>query len=344
MRVLLLTTLAGIATFAGPAWAQESPERHESYVPVAWLERPSPEDIRAALPAEALTRGRSGEVDLVCRVTTDGVPQHCEAVEERPEGFGFGVAALLLSRQFLFRPATEHGVPVESQIRTTINFEMPSRPGANVSRQTYVMAPNWLAAPSRADMDAVFPHPERGEEGRAVLDCRLRSDGRLGNCRTLSEVPDSRGFGRAARQLMNRFVLAPIPGENLGDLRVQVPFHFDLPGEAPDRAENRMMANPEWRSIPDAPTILDLFPSQARDQGIAEGRASVSCRIQPDGSTTDCQVRDAEPAGVGFEEAALSLARLFAVNPWSADGRPFQRERVRIPFRFIDPVASSETP
>jgi len=337
MRAFLAIALYGVVSSTGMAFAQDVPERDSSYVPPSWLSRPAPEDIRAALPADALRQGRSGEVRLNCRLTTDGVARDCSVTEESPEGLGFGAAALMLSRQFLLRPATEHGVPVETRISTTVRFEMPARGARNVSRQTYVETPTWLAAPSRADMDAAFPNPERGQEGHVVLDCRVRADGGLQRCRTLSEVPEHRGFGPAARGLADRFRMAPIPGVEMSDLFVQVPFHFDLPGQAAESAENRMMTNPDWRSLPDAPEALDTFPPQARALGLTEGRATVSCRIQSDGTTADCAAREADPPGVGFEEAAVSLARLFAVNPWSADGRPFQRERVSIPFRFVDP-------
>ncbi|MBN8552239.1 MAG: energy transducer TonB [Caulobacterales bacterium] len=340
MRSLLLI---GLLAVAGPATAQDtnsgapdSPATQQDEgrrTPVAWLERPSPEAIRAVLPTAALIRGISGEVVLSCLVTVDGVARDCEAQREDPEGMGFGAAAILLSRQFLLRPARLDGVPVEGRMATTIIFEVDPRGGFG-RRRSYLTNPAWLAAPTRAQMDAAFPDPDRGNEGRAVLDCGISTDGELQNCRTLSEVPRGRGFGRAARSLTRHFRLAPFDDDSV---RVQVPFQFDLPGTRAARGDNNVMANPDWRSLPDTPSVIETFPEQARTQGFSEGRATVTCRIEPTGATADCVADPADPPGVGFEEAAVTLAALFAINPWSRDGRPFQSERVRIPFRFVDP-------
>lgn len=337
---LALVLVLVLAAIAAPAAAQ--PAGPTTSTPVAWLERPSADDIIAAIPVEAARQGISGSATIRCRVTTDGVAQDCEVVSESREGLGFGAAAVLLSRQFLLRPATQDGVPIASTMSTTIRFDLEGMRGRR-DTTTYVTAATWLRAPSRAEMDAVFPDPERGEEGRAVLDCRVTDDGELTRCETIAETPSGRGFGRAARRLTDRFQMAPVAGVDMENLRIQLPFQFDLPGTPPGEGERTVMTNPEWRSLPDVPSVLETFPAAARAQGVTEGRVSVSCAILADGSTSDCTVAGpADPPGLGFEEAALVLARLFAVNPWTADGRPFQSERIRIPFRFVDPELEAE--
>ena len=333
--------LAGLDLMASaPAVAQEAetPADTAVYTNPDWLERPDPEDVIAAIPARALSEGVGGRVQLVCTVSTDGALHDCAVGSEDPPGYGFGAAGLMLSRQFLFRPATRDGVPIEASVTIPLNFDLAGARGFSrgaSSEVAYVTSAMWLAAPTRAQVDAAFPSRANGAEGRAVVDCRVLPDGQLNRCRTISEAPDGRGFGRAARELTDLFQLAPFERPE-GEVRVQIPVHFDLPGTPAGDGESSVMPNPEWRSLPDAPTVIAAFPQAARDAGVTEGRVAVTCNVQPTGAMSDCRAGTAEPAGLGFEEAAVSLARLFALNPWSADGRPVQTPRVRIPFRFED--------
>ncbi|CAN7590110.1 DUF2059 domain-containing protein [Phenylobacterium sp. LjRoot164] len=67
------------------------------------------------------------------------------------------------------------------------------------------------------------------------------------------------------------------------------------------------------------------------------GRAVVACIVDSYGKLENCQQERAEPAGLGFGEAALVLSDLFRMKPKTVDGQPVAGGAVRIPIRFILP-------
>jgi protein TonB len=74
-----------------------------------WLARPTADEVANAYPDRALRIGMSGTVTLGCDVTAAGVVARCNVVSESPQGYGFGHAALGLSRYFRIRPGTYDG-------------------------------------------------------------------------------------------------------------------------------------------------------------------------------------------------------------------------------------------
>jgi len=55
------------------------------------------------------------------------------------------------------------------------------------------------------------------------------------------------------------------------------------------------------------------------------------CAITPEGTLRDCVVIEELPAGWGFGEAIVRMARLFQLNPKTVDGRPVEGAVVTIP-------------
>ena len=66
---------------------------------VRWASRPSRRDYERAYPRLALNNGQSGHVTLDCVAQGSGALD-CSVAVELPRGYGFGGAALNLSRQF----------------------------------------------------------------------------------------------------------------------------------------------------------------------------------------------------------------------------------------------------
>ena len=86
-----------------------------------WLQRPR--NLGAYYPRRAEDRGVTGEVVLDCLVSTIG-RLDCGVVSETPRNWGFGQAALAISRYHGMAPATEDGIAVLGRYRMRVPFEV----------------------------------------------------------------------------------------------------------------------------------------------------------------------------------------------------------------------------
>lgn len=105
--------------------ADPEPIRHVIRNP-NWLSRPTGDELADAYPQRALLAGKSGVVSLACTVLATGALADCSVAEETPAGWGFGKAALGLTRRFRLSPRLEDGSPVGGAlIRIPIRFSAP---------------------------------------------------------------------------------------------------------------------------------------------------------------------------------------------------------------------------
>ncbi len=89
-----------------------------------WLERPNGRDFQREYPERALEREREGRVVLDCVVNASGRIS-CSVASEDPTGWGFGPAALRISRSFRMAPATSDGSPTDGgRVRVPIAFRL----------------------------------------------------------------------------------------------------------------------------------------------------------------------------------------------------------------------------
>ncbi len=89
-----------------------------------WIERPSGRDFARYYPDRALQRGQEGRVTLDCLVAADGRIS-CSVTSEDPSGWGFGDAAIRISRSFRMAPATRDGAPTSGgRVRVPISFRL----------------------------------------------------------------------------------------------------------------------------------------------------------------------------------------------------------------------------
>jgi len=89
-----------------------------------WLHRPS--DLSRYYPGRALERGKTGEVQLECRVGVEG-RLSCRIVSVTPDGWGFGEAALRIAAEHQMAPAMENGVPREGRYFMRVPFALDGR-------------------------------------------------------------------------------------------------------------------------------------------------------------------------------------------------------------------------
>ena len=332
-RVLLATALAGLA---GAVAAQTPPVPREPVITKPqWERKPSGEDVNRLWPAAAARKGIGGRAVLSCTVTATGTMSDCTIVSETPEGYGFGASALMLSGSFKMKPLTVDGLPVGgATVRIPLSFSSGGDSFGGATRGVPALTePVWARAPSFADMAAAWPvSAGDSADGNVTLRCRVTASGGLKDCRQLAQGPGD--FGAAAMRLTDRFQLM-IGTEDAFKVRdglVNVRFHFLNPGTPAGQA--RKVADPRWIVQIKQDRVLALYPDIAADAGVKAGQGVADCLVAPDGKLTDCKVAREKPEALGFGSAAVAIAGVMQMNPWTDAGRPVDGARIRLPINF----------
>lgn len=310
-----------------------------------WLKKPTQRDLVAVWPTEAMKDGKGGKALIACIVTVQGGLRGCRVVEESPAGAGFGAAGVTISAQFLMRPATHDGKPVESQVRIPLNWpDMPVRTGSHLDRREAPEDPRpdkvisnvrWKQAPSFSDVLSTYPEKARAGQvsGRATLDCVFNRSGELSRCDVLQELPKSQGFGNAAKKLSPLFVgpTTDSSGASLSGVHVQLPFAFaaeSLTSAAP------VIGRPQWAGLPTSDDLVAAYPKDALKAGVLKARVVLNCTVVADGALSDCRVDSEDPAGHGLGKATLELVPAFRLGIWTPEGLPTLGGVVRVPIRY----------
>lgn len=321
------------------AGAEAQPKQASAAGPVItspnWLRKPTPDEMMAVWPAEAARRGDGGKATIACTVNITGTLQGCTVVSEDPPGVGFGQAALLLAGAFKMKPMMVDGKPVAGgTVRIPIAWKGGSG-GAGGKTTPALSLPIWARGPSFEDMAAAWPKGAEGlQEGGVTLRCTVSATAGLRNCQKLNELPQGKGFGSAAMGLVDRFELKLNP-EELKALKggiINVTFRFLNP--ASEASRERKLSKPRWIVQLHPEKVLALYPDTAADAGVRQGTGVAECRVAPDGRLTDCKVARETPEGLGFGPAAVGIAGVMQMNPWTDEGRPVDGALIRLPIKF----------
>lgn len=89
-----------------------------------WLKRPGAREFDRYYPARAVEREKDGRVVLNCAVNADGTI-NCMVASETPAEWGFGPAAIQISKFFKMAPQTVNGEPTSGGMVTVpITFKL----------------------------------------------------------------------------------------------------------------------------------------------------------------------------------------------------------------------------
>jgi TonB family protein len=292
--------------------------------PLRFAQTPTAAEFATAYPHGAAAVGLGGEAWLHCKVGDGGRLQDCDVSRERPQGAGFGRAALNLSRFYRLDPASpaaKAGV-IDAPVRFAIAAD---------DDRVLVSGP-WLAAPSFAQVAAAYPDIGGGVTGEAALHCDLNHDGSLSQCKANYQHPPDRDFGDAALKLSKIFRLR-VGGEMVKSFQpMSVNVFMRLPPPFGPQGQARPLSDPIWLT---GPNLTAQFPALAKAKGVVAGVGLVDCTVAPDGALTGCQpVGPGDPPGLGFSEAAAKTAQAMRMSPWTADGGPIDGAHIRLSLRL----------
>lgn len=309
-----------------------------------WLKRPAARDLMAVWPRAAMKSGKGGKALIGCVVTVQGAVRDCQIISESPAGAGFGGAGLVLSAQFLLKPATHNGTPVEGYARIPIEFpDLPAPTGSYLPESAIgggkpirvISGVPWLQAPSFSDVLATYPAKAREAKvsGRVALDCIFDKSGAIGRCVTLQEEPGFSGFAGAARRLAPRF-LGPLvdgKGQSLAGAHVQIPFTFAAESLS---VGTPIIGKPQWTALPSSADLMAAYPKEALKAGVLKARVVLSCTVTERGAVSDCKVDSEDPPGHGIGAATVGLTAPIRLSIWSPEGLPTVGGSVRLPIRY----------
>jgi hypothetical protein len=325
MLARLSTLVATVVMTAGLAGAEEP-----AIVNPTWLERPTGEVVQEFYPPHAIEQRVVGEVTMGCIVRVDG-RLDCRVDSETPPGWGFGEAALGISRFYAMRPAMRDGVPVEARYTLRMPFSMEGEEEADPGLP-FLERPLWEAAPSLEKVEELRPQAlPPGARARGVLACMVKPDRTL-DCTVVRDTPVGRGVGAAALAVAQHFRIAASDSALAARYRSRrfvLPINFGFPRQS-EPVGVYDGADPVTIYL-EAEVVERIYPGAARKAGI-EGRASVLCTL-PAAGAPQCVIESERPERRGFGAAALSLLTDSPVEAWQwlrDYGELLEGDRVRV--------------
>lgn len=144
-KTILLAAIVLFAGMAGPALVQAKD----------LMDRvPNAAQIVEAVPRRALRAGVRGDVSLQCTVRADGLFEKCEVESEKPEGSGFGEAALKLVPFFRINMSDPRAKGLMgARVRQAIGFPIDEAPTTPAKPDAKPVPP---LCPSKKDCIEVY--------------------------------------------------------------------------------------------------------------------------------------------------------------------------------------------
>jgi TonB family protein len=108
------------------------------------------------------------------------------------------------------------------------------------------------------------------------------------------------------------------------------------PASAPSAAPAPVIVRPTLVEPPDMALLYKNYPAKALADRL-DGSAVLHCRVLATGQATECLADQADPAGFGFDAAALAIVPSLKLSPQTVDGKPVNAGRFNVRIRFSAP-------
>jgi len=168
--------------------------------------------------------------------------------------------------------------------------------------------------------------------GWVVVVCR-RAGGKLEACRAEREIPEGMGFGRVAvQQVEAQWTTGRVSGVDTGnEVRVFYTVAAPVGGQT-------FVTEAPWAQVPSGEAIRMAWPKALTN--IVQGTAALRCRIEADGSLSNCRVAGETPWRSDLGRAALSLAPAYRVDIGAAGGNMVNSDII-VSIRLTNPADPS---
>ena len=240
-RVFILAAMiaAPLAARADPPAAPQTaapPLTAQTHPPPPHAAPARPPESSADLsfyPSAALMAGVEGEAIVTCDRNEHLRLVNCKVTSEKPDGQGFGAAALSLAAKSPDNPKLNLADPKDhAPVTFPVYFtQHPPKIEPDLTQMLHQVTPaSLVTSPTRSQIEAAYPTRalSDGIDGAALIDCMVSKAGALGGCQLLGENPSGYGFGAAALDLAADFTLKPrlVDGAPVDGAEVRVPVQF----------------------------------------------------------------------------------------------------------------------
>lgn len=215
---------------------------------------------------------------------------------------------------------------------------------------------NWRVKPTQAQLLGVWPREalRRGQDGKALIACKVSVQGALHDCAVVSEDPPNTGFGGAALALTPQFLMTPFTCDGKPfESDVRIPIHFTgLTGLPPTGSilplpasslGHSVIARVPWMDAPTYAQVLAAYPDKARRTHVG-GHVALNCRFDGGGRLAGCEVLSENPAGAGFGKGAKTLAKAFLAPRTDANGLSLKDDTTVVAFTFAPEMLDGQSP